>query len=157
LLASARDDVQPRLRAGLLVVVASAASIVIALSGVLIYGKLCGAIAAAIAGAAAMMAWFDRRALRGLWQLSGAAGVVTVLLGGLVVLGCFYGNLSPMNAALLFLALLAAGGRLPRAIVALPAWQQAAVRAGLCLLPLVVALVRAVGAAQAGMSAGPYA
>jgi hypothetical protein len=157
LLGTVREDEHPRLRPALLIVVASAAALVIALSGVIIYGKLCGTIAAALSGMAGMLALIDPRAARGWWQASGAAGVLTVTLGGLIMLGSFYGKLTPMNAALLAVSLVAAGGRLPRLIAGLPAWQQGAVRIALCLLPLGVALLRALSAAQTGMSSGPYA
>jgi hypothetical protein len=91
------------------------------------------------------------------WLLSSAAGAITCTLGGLIVLGCFYGELLPMNAALLFVSLWMSAGRLPRALMNFPPLLQAALRIGLCLVPLGIALARAVTAAQADMSAGPYA
>jgi hypothetical protein len=77
-------------------------------------------------------------------------------LGGLVVLCVFYGKLTPVNAALLLLSLVLAAGRLPRFVKTLPPWPAAMIRGLACLLPLGIALARAVTAAQAGMETGPY-
>jgi hypothetical protein len=168
LLGSARDDEHPRLRPLLLIIVASGAAVVFALSGVFVYGELCGALAVAVTGTMASavaddtryprihVPFFPLRAAPSPWRLAGAAGVVTCSLGGLVVLCVFYGKLTPVNAAMLLLSLVLAAGRLPRFIGSLPALQQAAVRIGLCLVPLAIALVRAALAAQAGMETGPY-
>jgi hypothetical protein len=147
-LAAARRTEQPRLRPLLLIAVAAGSAVVVALSGVFVYGELCGAVAAALAGAAVAS-----RA----WQLEGAAGVVTFSLGSLIVLSCFYAELTTSNAALLFLAMMMAAGRLPEHVSARPAWQQVALRTGLTLLPLAVALAQALAAAQAEMSSNPYA
>jgi hypothetical protein len=169
LLGSARDNEQPRLRAALLILAAAGSSVVIALSGVFVYGELCGAIAAAATGATASaiaddaryprvyVPFFPLRAGPSPWVVSGAAGVMTCSLGGLIVLACFYGELRPANAALLFLSLVMAAGRLPRFIMNVSPLAQGGMRMGLCLVPLGIALARAVAAAQANMSAGPYA
>jgi hypothetical protein len=73
------------------------------------------------------------------------------------VLSCFYAELTTANAALLFLAMLMAAGRLPDHVSTRPAWQQVALRTGLTLLPLAVALAQALATAQADMSSNPYA
>jgi hypothetical protein len=168
LLGSAREGEHPRLRPLLLILVSAGTAAVIALSGVFVYGELCGVVAAAVSGTLASavaddtryprirVPFFPLRAAPSPWQLAGAGGVLTCSLGGLVVLCVFYGKLTPANAALLLLSLVLAAGRLPRSIVTLPAWTAATIRVLLCLLPLGVALVRALAAAQAGMEAGPY-
>ena len=147
-LASARHTEQPRLRPLLLAVVAAGSAVVVALSGEFVYGEICGALAAALAGTA-----LSSR----VWHLEGAAGVVTFSLGSLIVLSCFYAELTTSNAAMLFLAMMMAAGRLPDHVSTRPAWQQAALRTGLTLLPLAVALAQAVTTAQAEMSSNPYA
>jgi hypothetical protein len=158
-----------RLRPLLLIVVAAGAAVVIALSGVFAYGQLCGVVAAAISGATVSAVADDThfpriripfvplRTAPSPWRVASAAGVITCSLGGLIVLAGFYGELSPLNATLLFLSLLAAGGRLPRFVAALPARSRGAVRIAFCLLPLAIALARSITAAQASMSNGPYA
>jgi hypothetical protein len=148
LFSSARDDEQPRLRPALLITVAAGAALVIALSGVFVYGELCGAVAAALAGTCLAL-WLVP-------GLSGAAGVVTFSLGSLIVLGYFYAQLTPTNAALLFLALIFSGGRLPHLMPSQPPWQRAVLRAALCLVPLALAVAKSAAAAQASMSANPY-
>lgn len=168
LLGSAREEEHPRLRPILLIGVAVGAAVVIALSGVFVYGELCGVVAAAVTGTVASavaddtryprirVPFFPLRAAPSPWRLSGGAGVVACSLGGLIVLCGFYGKLTPGNAALLFLSLVLSAGRLPRFVGSLRPWQQGAVRIGLSLAPLAIAVARAVAAAQAGMEAGPY-
>lgn len=147
-LASARQTEQPRLRPVLLIIVAAGSAVVVALSGVFVYGELCAALAAALVGTA-----LATRA----WQVEGAAGIVTFSLGSLIVLSCFYAQLTTSNAMLLFLAMMMAAGRLPEHVSTRPVWQQVVLRAGLTLLPLAVALAQAVTTAQADMSSNPYA
>lgn len=156
LLATARDDEQPRVRAVLLVLVALGASFVIALSGSLEYGKLCGVAAAAVAGTAVchwLCQWFPRHDGPALPEpaapgsdLAGAAGVITFSLGSVVLLGHFYAGLTAANAALLALSLVAAGGRLPAVAAEGPPWRHALIRTALCLVPLALALITAVAA-----------
>jgi hypothetical protein len=129
LLASARD-VHARLRQALLVVAATGAAIVTALSGSFTLGRMCGVVAAALTGTALV-------APRG---LAGAAGVVTVALGGLIIVGVFYARLHPANAALLLFSIAAAAGRAPQPVTAWPQRLQAALRMALCLVPLAIAL-----------------
>jgi hypothetical protein len=130
LLAAARDDDFPRLRQVLLVVAALGAAAAITLAGSFTLGRLCGVVAAALAGAALV-------APRG---VAGAAGVVAVSLGGLIILGLFYAQLHPAAAALLVVSIVAAAGRLPEALATWPPWQRAVLRTGLCVVPLTVAL-----------------
>jgi hypothetical protein len=130
LLAAARDDELPRLRQVLLVLASLGAAIVTALSGSFTIGRLCGVAAAALVGTALV-------APRG---LSGAAGVVTLSLGGLVILGVFYATLHPANAALLLLSIVAAAGRLPDVVSVWPDRLRAGLRVTLCLTPLAIAL-----------------
>jgi len=130
LLASTRDERQPRLRQVLLVLVATGAAIVTTQSGSFTYGRHCGIVAAALTGVAIVSP-------RG---VSGAAGVLTFTLGSLVILSCFYAELSPLNAALLFISIIAAAGRLPEVVLMGPAWRQIAVRTALSLVPLALAI-----------------
>jgi hypothetical protein len=130
LLAAARDDDLPRLRQALLVLAAVGAAIVTTLSGSFTLGRLCGVAAAAVAGTALVSPRV----------LSGAAGVVTMSLGGLIILAAFYARLHPATAALLFGSLIAAAGRLPDLLSIRPTWQQAALRIAVCLVPMAIAL-----------------
>jgi hypothetical protein len=145
LLGSTRDEDQPFVRTMLFVVVAAGTAVVVSLSGVLVYGEFSGAAAAAIAGTALGIILGAGR-ISGVWRqslvgLSGAAGVVAFSLGGLIILGHFYGSLSALNALLLFISLAAAGGPLPEVIQRGPEWRAAIIRAAASLVPLAVALV----------------
>ena len=168
LLAATRDDDVPLLRLLLMPLVAVGAAVVITLSGVIVNGQLCAVVATALAGTV-LGSWLCNSlgatgsSSRGLahfadsseqnvpvpflrprrtnnWALGGAAGVVTMSLGGLVVLGCFYAELTAVNAALLFLSLIAAGGPLPEFLSTGPVWRLVVVRTGLCLTPLMFAI-----------------
>jgi hypothetical protein len=130
LLASARDDELPRLRQVLLVIASLGAAIATTLSGSFTIGRLCGIVAAAVTGTALVTP-------RG---LSGAAGVVTLSLGGLILCGVFYARLNSANATLLLLSIAAAAGRLPEVVSTWPDRPRAALRAALCLTPLAIAL-----------------
>jgi hypothetical protein len=167
LLGATRDEDHPRLRALLLILVVAGAAVVISLSGVFVYGQLGGALAASLAGTA--LATFSYAPTRTgvrvgpspvpaahLTGADGTAGVLALALGGLVLLSCFYANLTPTNAALLFLALFMAGGPQPSFVSAWQPWQQSILRTCLSLFPLAIALARSITAAQAGMAAGPY-
>ena len=129
LLASARDDELPRLRQVLLMIASLGAAIATTLSGSFTIGRLCGIVAAAVTGTALVTP-------RG---LSGAAGVVTLSLGGLIICGVFYARLNSANATLLLLSI-AAAGRLPEVVSAWPDRPRAVLRAALCLTPLGIAL-----------------
>ncbi len=148
LLATARPTEQPRLRPLLLVVTASVMAIVVALSGVLVYGELCGAVAAALAGTYLVVP--EKR-------VEGAAGALAFSLGAIVLLSYFYSELPLVSVGLLLLALVMAGGRLPRQVEAWsPRWQMT-VRTVLTLLPLVISVAKLLWPAEAGASADPYA
>jgi hypothetical protein len=146
LLASAPAGQQPRLRPALLIVVAIGSAVAIAMSAALVYGELCGVVAAAVSGT-----WIAAHG-RG---LSGASGVLTCSLGSLIVLSHFYAQLTPTNAAMLLLSLLFAAGRLPHVVSSWRPWQQLAVRAGLCLVPLVFAVASSALAAQSAAAGEP--
>jgi hypothetical protein len=126
-------------------VVAAVMAIVLTQSGVLVYGIACGAVAASLGGTAVMDFLLGDSARGGQRfthsGFTGAAGAITFSLGSLIVLGLFFANLSALNAVLLLVALLAAGGPLPRAMAIQPLWLQLAVRALLCSVPLAVAVV----------------
>jgi hypothetical protein len=148
LLAAARESDQPRTRSAMLIVVAAGMAISMALSAGLANGELCGVAAAALTGA-----WF----VSGARGLSGASGVLTVSLCSLVMLSHFYAQLTPINASLLLASLVFGGGRLPDVVSTWQPWQQVAVRTGLCLAPLALAMARSFVESQTGVSADPYA
>ena len=72
--------------------------------------------------------------------LSGTAGVLTMSLGGLLLVSHFYAEFSTAGSTLLALSLVAAAGLLPARLSSGPAWRQAIVRTAICLAPLVIAL-----------------
>jgi hypothetical protein len=129
-LATARDGEFSRLRQALLVVASVGAAAIIGLSGSFTLGRLCGVVAAALTGTALVSP-------RG---LVGAAGVVAVSLGGLLLLGVYYARLHPATAALVVLSIVAAAGRMPDFISSRPIGQQAAVRSAFALVPLAIGL-----------------
>lgn len=133
LLSSSRSHEQPRTRAALAALVAAVAAIVMTLSGSFTYGQLGAAVAGAILGATVGSAAGPE----------GAAGPITFSLGSLVLLSCYYAQLTAVSAALLLLALVLAAARVPNAAATLPAWLQAAIRAAVCMFLLGVALLRA--------------
>ena len=148
LLASGGDEQQSPARLVFLVIVAAATAAVLTLSGALVYGQSCGALAAALTGTALVSflgatgsaSAGPRFAIPG---LTGAAGIITFSLGGLILLGHFFAELSVANAVLLFVSLAAAGTPLPVALHRRPAWQQLSVRTVACLLPLALAIAAA--------------
>jgi hypothetical protein len=151
LLAMGRANGQPRLRSGLLVAVAIGMAATLTLAESFTYGELCGVAAAALTGALlAGEACFSTPGKTGNADsdgLSGAAGAIAMALGGLILLGYFYAELSAASAALLVVALVAAGGRLPTA------WPrgslgQAVFRATLCVVPLALAIAKTYSAIQ---------
>lgn len=148
LLASRGDKEQSPVRLLFVVVVAVGTAVVLTLSGVLVYGQTCGAVAAALVGTAIAgfsgatgTASASRRRLPP--GFNSAAGIITFTLGSLIILGRFYAELSALNAAMLFVSLAAAGAPCPNVVQHVPAWQQLAVRTVLCLTPLTIAIARA--------------
>jgi hypothetical protein len=153
LLASGSDEQPSLARLLFLVIVAVGAAVVLALSGVFVYGQYSGALAAALTGTALACSLgatgstrlsspksasaSQRFALPG---LSGAAAVITYSLGSLIILGHFFASLGPTNAVLLFISLAAAGTPLPTALLGRSLWQQLATRAVFCLTPLAIAI-----------------
>ena len=157
LLASGGKGRQSSARPFLLVIVTAATAVVLTLSGVFVYGQMCGALAAALAGTALARLLGATRSARAASVplalpvrtgfhsngLTGAAGVITFSLGSLILLGHFFAELSALNALLLAVSLSAAGGPLPSAFLRRPAWQQLALRTAACLLPLALAIAAA--------------
>jgi hypothetical protein len=144
-LAVGRACGQARLRSGLLIVVAIAMAVILTLSGSFISGERCGMVAAALTGALV-----SRLLIRSLATstaddepgLSGAAGAISMSLGGLILLGYFYAELKITVAILLGAALCVAGGNLPAGWPEGKIWQ-AALRSGLCLTLLAAAFATA--------------
>jgi hypothetical protein len=156
LLAAGRANGQTRVRGGLLVAVAAGMAITITLSGSITTGELCGVVAAALAGTLLGEACFSTpgNALHNQPAdvPSAAAGVLAIALGGLILLAYYYASLTALNAALLAVAVATAGGRLPTTWPRGPA-AQATLRAALSIVPLAIAVVLALTAANAD----PYA
>lgn len=146
-LASAREADHPRLRPVLLILVACAAAVVVALSGVFVYGELCGVLAAAITGV-----FIASRSQ----NLAGAAGVVTCSLGSLILLSCFYAELIAMNAALLLFAMMSAAGPMPTFFAPRRPWLKTAFRIAAAVLPAALALAQTFAANQAPTASSPY-
>jgi hypothetical protein len=149
-LALGRANRQSWLRGALLVVVASGIAMTITLSGSFSYGELAGVAAAAITGALLAQVALNWRAadtatFANYHGLSGAAGPVALILGGLLLLGHFYAELSSPNVALLAISLAAAAGRLPTNWPAAPGGR-AVFRIALCLVPLLIAIALAASA-----------
>ena len=136
---SARDGgTSQRLRLCLVIVVAIGSAAVLTLSGVLVYGQLSGAVAAALGGCALASIVADegttpRLSFAG---FRGAAGPITFSLVSLIILGHFFAELSTLNAMLLLAALAVAGGPVPGGLAGQAFWMQSAVRTLLCLVPL---------------------
>jgi hypothetical protein len=148
LLATSSEARQTRVRQPFLLLVAVGSAIVLTLSGVLIYGQYCGAVAAALTGTA-LACFFgatgsaSAKKYSAVAGISGAAGVLTFSLGSLIILGHFFASLSGTNAVLLFISLAAAGTAFPAAFANRPIWQQLATRAAFCLTPLAIAVASA--------------
>lgn len=143
----------PRLRLGLVLVVTLATSVVLAMSGVLLYGLLTGAAAATLVGTVAVPVFRDDTD-----QLSSgfaaAGGVLAVLVGGLVALGYFFAELTGTNAVLLVAGLLLAVVKFPAAIESRPALR-VAVRLIGCLEPTTVAVTLTANAFITAMAEEP--
>jgi hypothetical protein len=159
LLEAARDDDQPLVRGLLLIYVGVGTAVTVTLSGSFAYGELCGVVAAALTGA--LLAGVlkpaspeDGTAGAAPDGLGGAAGVVTMSLGSLILLGYFYAELTSADALLLAVALVAAGGWLPTWGMAGSGWR-VAVRAALCIVPMALAVAGAYAGTMAE-SASPY-
>jgi len=139
LLLAVNDEGQPAIvRVPLLILVAVGTAIVMAQSGVLIYGLSSAALGAAITGTALVFAF------RGSASSSGAAataGIITFTLGNLIILGHFYSELSTTSAALLLFSLVATAVPLPALLRSGPTWQRNTARTACCLFPLAIAVV----------------
>jgi hypothetical protein len=151
LLAAGRANSQPRGRGGLLILVAAGMAATLTLAGSFTYGELCGTMAAALTGSLVLgevcFSTPGNQPDPTSDGLSGAAGPITMALGGLVLLCYFYSELSATCAVLLLVALVAAAGRLPTALPQRPLWR-VVLRAALCVVPLAAALALAYSAIQ---------
>ncbi len=145
---------QTSARLVLLLITAVGTAAALTLSGVLVYGQACGAFAASLAGAAIapfVASWWARlhatdyiiptqpRA-NGPLGLASAAGIVTLSLGSLIVLGHFTADLQISSALLLLVSLTAAGTPILESVLPGPAWQSVVIRSVACLLPLAIAI-----------------
>lgn len=183
LLALRRDEESPSVSAGLLVLVALGAAAVLAMSGVAVYGQLSGVVAAALAGAMAG-AWYCGQREAGRRRLGtsstsdpatcdaealaesvaraasasigvgGAAGVVTLALGSLVLLGHYFAEVTALDALLVGVAAIVAAGWLPTSI---SQWRRtvAVVRTMLCVGAIGWAIARCL-MASSGVATSPY-
>jgi hypothetical protein len=148
----------PRVRLVLLLVVTLCTAVVLAMSGVLVYGLFAGATAAALVGTCAWPVVRRDSAADLSGGLAGGGGVLTVLVVGLILLGYFFAELTAINAVLLGLALTAVGWKMPTRLEARPK-TALAVRMVTCLVPAAVAVTlaaRAFAAAMAEQAADPY-
>lgn len=151
-------------RQPLLVIVTVGTAVVLTLSGVLVYGSYCGAIAASLTGVALACSVLNAigytsaptastpEPLQASSGVSGAAGVLTFSLGGLIVLAYFFASLTATNLTLLLISLAAAGTAFPSVFSNGPTWRRLATRTVLCLVPLAIAVL----SVAAKQSASPY-
>jgi len=150
-----RDQAQlTSVRLVFLMITAVGTAAALTLSGVFVYGQACGALAASLAGAAivplvaarwprsqlANYAGVGRPGERSSFGVAGAAGIVTLSLGSLIVLGHFTADLRTSSALLLFVSLVLAGTPVLESVLKRPAWQLVAIRSVACLLPLAIAI-----------------
>jgi hypothetical protein len=152
-------SVQPALaRLWLVLIDAVGTAVALTISGVLVYGQACGALAAALAGtalASIVTHWRTRPALAKLTAtypanspnagLPDAAGIITFSLGSFIILGHFRADLSATSVLLLFVSLAAAGAPLFDGVLRSPVWQQVVVRTIACLIPLAIAVTLSIG------------
>jgi len=132
----------------ILLIVTGAGSVALVVSRTAKLGQLCAALAA-MAGAALVVAWWNRRSSLG----PAAGGVGALLLGYLWIEGHLYAELPATSAILLAAAPSAAwAGALP-AVRKLAPWQVACAQAAAVLIPTAAALVIAV---MAGMGESHY-
>ena len=137
-----------------LMITAVGTAAALTLSGVLVYGQACGALAASLAGtalASLAASWWGRlqaadyvfppqpmgSASTG---LASTAGIVTLSLGSLIVLGHFTADLQISSTLLLLISVAAAGTPALESVLPRPAWQLVAIRSVACLLPLAIAI-----------------
>ena len=125
------------LRAGLTVAVALGLAVVLATSGSLSYARLAGVVVASLAGGVLGGVGIRKPARFG-DGVSAAGPVVTTLIGGLILLGFFYAEVTTLNASLLTVALAAAGA--VRGWSPAVGWRAVALRTAICLAPLGLAV-----------------
>jgi hypothetical protein len=143
-LALGRLNRQDLLRCGLLVVVGLGTSLTLAASGAITLGELGGVATATLLGTAGAALAFGRLAA----GPSEAAGPLAVMLGGLILIGHFYAQLSLANVALLSVSLATAAGWLPDGWLLSATWR-AALRAVLAMVPVAIAAGTAIARAAA--------
>jgi hypothetical protein len=150
---------QPALaRLSLVLINAVGTAVALTISGVLVYGQACGALAAALAGtalASMVTHWRTRPALAKITAtypancpnagFPDAAGIITFSLGSLIILGHFRADLSAISVLLLFVSLVAAGAPLFDGVLRSPVWQQVVFRSIACLIPLAIAVTLSIG------------
>ncbi len=146
-LATSDDPPQAFVKLPLLIATTLVTALVLTLSAhAFVYGEACATLAAALSGTASacfLGATGSASASRTsrITGLAGAAAPITFTLGSFLILGHFFADLGTLNATLLALSLVAAGGPLPRSLSALPPWQQITIRSTVCFLPLTFTLI----------------
>ncbi len=147
-----------RTRVWLLLIDAVGTAAALTISGVLVYGQACGALAAAVAGTALASSIAGRRSRAARAEshqtfgaappssgFPAAAGIITFSLGSFIILGHFFADLSATSALLLFVSLAAAGGPLFDGLLRIRGWQHVVIRAIACLIPLAAAVTLSFG------------
>jgi hypothetical protein len=123
--------------------VTAGTAIVVAESGAFAYGQSCGALASSLAGGviASFISGFSGSNHRGKFLgFTGAGGVIACTLVSLIVLTWLFATLTSVHAALLLIALAAAGAPLPPFLASQPAWLAVSMRALASLTPLALAI-----------------
>lgn len=141
LLATDNENDSTPFRVPMLAFVAAGIAVVILRSGVFIYGMSAAALGAAVCGAAIPFGFRQRECNAG---AAAAAGVITLVLGSLIMLTHFFAELSLPNAVLLLLALIATAIPLPAFLRTAAAWRLGAARAVLCMVPTVISVISVV-------------
>jgi hypothetical protein len=130
------------IRVPLLVLLVVGIAVVLTKSGVFIYGESAAALAAAVSGVAIAIGWRTKSRNSG---VAASAGVIALAVGSLIILTQFFAELSLLNASLLLVALIATALPLPAFVGAGAAWRQVAVRAALCVAPMLLVLLLVIG------------
>jgi hypothetical protein len=141
LLATDNEEDSTPFRVPMLAFVAVGIAVVIIQSGVFIYGMSAAALGAAICGVAIAFGLRKSGCNPG---AAASAGVITLVLGSLIILTHFFAELSLLNAVLLLLALIATAIPLPAFLRTAAAWRLGAARAVLCIVPTVISVVSVV-------------
>jgi hypothetical protein len=137
LLATDNEEDSTPFRVPMLAFVAVGIAVVTVQSGVFTYGMSAAALGAAICGVALPFGLRKSECNPG---AAASAGVITLVLGSLIILTHFFAELSLVNAVLLLLALVATAIPLPAFMRTAAAWRRGAARAVLCVVPTVVSV-----------------